>query len=455
MATFKICVFDHQKREDGKYPVSIRVYWNKRSSYIHTSIYVSGNQISKKSFFNSKGEKKITVTLKDPFVIKEMNSRITLYEDIKVKKLGLNIEQYTSKELAAYLVRESLPGTDSTIDFIKFARLHCSRLVAKGKKSTAARMTQTINMIIDFRDGRENISIAEINVKFLNAFNEYLRSERSMSRKNQLGKIVTIKRKGLSDVSVSDYMTDIRTLFNAAIEEHNDEDRDEIRIKHYPFRKFKLKKGPEPDKRALKTEQIVSIRDISDQILIQKRAILARDVFMLSFYLAGMNTADIYDVKKSTYKNGRLTYCRQKTRDRRQDKALISIIVPAEALPYFEKYRDRNGSRVFCFANMYSTYRTFNSNVNKGLKHVADMCEIEEELTTYFARFSIATIARNNCGVSKDDIDLLLGHVEPKQKMVDKYVKKDWSLVDNALRKVIDHLNMVPLPVSNQTADTP
>lgn len=59
------------------------------------------------------------------------------------------------------------------------------------------------------------------------------------------GKVVETKREGLSDVSVHDYMTAIRILFNAAMDEHNDEDRDEIRIKHYPFRKFKLQKVPE------------------------------------------------------------------------------------------------------------------------------------------------------------------------------------------------------------------
>lgn len=448
MATFKICIFEHQKRDDGKYPVSIRVYHRRKTekkgkyAYINTSIYVSEKQILRKASFNKDHEKEITLSIKDVFVVNDCNSRILKYENLVSQKLGYNIELYSTKELAGYLIREGAPGSDSSIDFIEFSRKHFDQLVKKGKKSTAIRHRQAINAMIDFCNGREKIYITEINVKFLNQFETYLRGARTLKRKNQFGNVVTTKKKGLSDIGIFDYMTDIRTLFNAAINEYNDEGRDEIKIKHYPFRKYKLKKGPEPNKKVLTIEQIRSIRDLPDDQLILQRSIMARDVFLLSFYLAGTNTADLYDVKKSAYKNGRLTYQRQKTRDRRQDKALISVKINPEVNYLFEKYKDKKGLRVFNFANMYSTYHIFNANMNKGLKKVAKACEIEEKLTTYFARFSFATIARNDCGVSRDDIGMSLNHVDRALKITDGYLKKDWAIIDNAIRKVIDHLNI-------------
>ena len=108
MATFKTCVFEHQKREDGKYPISIRVYWRKQLAYIHTAIYVTDNQVVKKSYYNSIGKKKVSFTIKDSFVINEMNSRIVIYENIKLK-LGINIDRYSAKDLAEYIVRKSAP----------------------------------------------------------------------------------------------------------------------------------------------------------------------------------------------------------------------------------------------------------------------------------------------------------------------------------------------------------
>ena len=308
-------------------------------------------------------------------------------------------------------------------------------------------------MLIDFCNGRENVSITEINSKFLTGFENYLRSKRTIKRKNQFNKEVIIERPGLSDISVIDYLTDIRTVFNAAIEEYNDEDRDEVKIKHYPFRKFKLKRAPESTKRALTVDQVRAVIRVPETALKLKRAIMARDVFLLSFYLAGINLADLYSMENSCYTEGRISYYRQKTRDRRRDKAFISIKLMPEVLPLFEKYRDKAGIKVFSFYKMYSSSHIFDSNINKGLKVVAKSCGIEK-LTCYHARFSYATIARNDCDISKDDISQALNHVDKGLKTTEIYLKKDWSKIDNAIRKVIDHLNISPLPVNNQDADT-
>lgn len=427
MATFKICVFEHQKRTDGKYPVSIRVCWKRKYGYIKSEYYVTAKQIDKKTF-----------TVKDTFIVNDLNRRILKYEDIKVKKLGHNIEMYTAKELADYFKQEGKPGTDSTIDFIKFSREHIEKLKLQGRKSTADLMQRTINMVVDFCNGREKIGITEITSKFLTQFEAYLKTERTMKRKDQFGKLVTTKKKGLADVSIIDYMTDIRTLFNAAVDEFNDEDRDDIRILHYPFRKYKLKKVPESEKRNLTAEQLIAIRDVADEKLRYDRATFSRDVFMLSFCLVGMNFADMYSI--DTYKDGRLSYERQKTRGRRQDKAFISIKVEPEVLPIIEKYRDPSGVRIFDFYKRYSTSHIFSSNVNKGLKQVATVCEIKEALSTYWARHTWATLARNKCDVSKDDVDLALNHIDLGRKMADVYIEKDFSRIDNANRAVLDFL---------------
>jgi hypothetical protein len=110
-------------------------------------------------------------------------------------------------------------------------------------------------------------------------------------------------------------------------------------------------------------------------------------------------------------------------------------------LPFFEKYRDPKGERVFRFYKMYSNSQVFNANLNKGLKRVAKICKIEEALSTYYSRFSFASIARNECNVSRDDISLSLNHVDKSLKVTDGYLLKDWSKVDGALRKVTEYLN--------------
>lgn len=432
MATFKICIFKHQKRQDNKYPVSIRICWKRQYAYLKTEYYVSDKQINKKTF-----------DLKDTYLLNELNSRILKFENIKIQKLGQNIDLYSARDLAKYFEQESRTGTDSTIDFIKFSRSHVAKLKASGRTPTANTLNRTINALIDYANGRENIPITEITSKFLAGFETFLRGDRTLTRKNQFGNTVVTHKKGVSDVTLLDYMTDVRTLFNAAKDEFNDEDKNEIRIAHYPFAKYKLKRAPASKNRNLSIEQIRAIRDISDQLLLLPRSIFSRDMFMLSFYLGGTNFADLYDAKISSYTNGRFSYERRKTKRRRQDNAFISFKVEPEAIPLFEKYKDPSKQYVFDFYKRYSNSHIFCDNVNKGLKKVAGACGIEEPLSSYYARHSMATIARNDCDISKDDINLLLNHVDQDMKVTDIYLADDWSRIDKAIRKVLDLLSGV------------
>ena len=60
-----------------------------------------------------------------------------------------------------------------------------------------------------------------------------------------------------------------------------------------------------------------------------------------------------------------------------------------------------------------------------------------EELTTYWARHSWATIARK-IGVSKDTIAQALGH--GGNTVTDIYIDDDMEAVDEANRKVLDYV---------------
>jgi len=69
-------------------------------------------------------------------------------------------------------------------------------------------------------------------------------------------------------------------------------------------------------------------------------------------------------------------------------------------------------------------------------KFIAEALNISESISTYYARHSWATIARNDCNVSKSDIAECLNH--STNTITDIYIKKDWKTIDNANKKVID-----------------
>ena len=59
------------------------------------------------------------------------------------------------------------------------------------------------------------------------------------------------------------------------------------------------------------------------------------------------------------------------------------------------------------------------------------------ELTLYWARHTFATIARNSCRMSKDDVALALNHVDSEHSTTDIYIEKDWNIVDEVQTKVV------------------
>lgn len=431
MAAFTISIQEHQKRVDGKYPVSIRLTFKRKVVYLKTEYYVSDKQLDK------------DLNLTDNFLTKQLILKIEEYEKIIVRKLGNKIENFTIHELKDYLKKWSENGDHTTIDFVLFSMKHIERIKDK-QESRARRLRTTLSSFIDFF-GRDKISITEITSKILKEYENYLLKPRTLKRINQLGKEVTTQKPPLSMVGIRDYMADIRTLFNAAKEEFNDDENDEILITHYPFTKYKLPKPKAAAKKSLKVEMIRTILNAPDITIFGthgiNRANLARDVFALSFYLVGINTVDLFNI--DSYKDGRLTYNRSKTKERIQDEALISLKVEPEVIPIINKYLDKTKKRVFCFYQMYSTFQIFNANINSGLKQLANACGITDTLSTYYARHSWATIARNDCRISKDDVHLALNHVDGNMKVTDIYITKDWSLIDEANRKVIDYVKSV------------
>jgi integrase len=246
-----------------------------------------------------------------------------------------------------------------------------------------------------------------------------------------LGKIVVTESNGVTDAGLYNYMRDLRTLFNAAREKYNDEDLGIIRVSHYPFNKYKVGSPPDTKKRNISIKLIIRI--IECKVPKNSRAELAKDLFLLSFFLCGINAVDLYHITKANVKKGRLEYNRSKTKGRRKDNAFISIKIINEAVPildnYIEKLRDR-----------YSSSKGFDGALSKGMKKLREITGIPE-ITYYWARHSFANCARNDCRFSKDDIALALNHVDNGHKTTDIYIAKDWKIVDEVQISVVKLLN--------------
>jgi integrase len=150
---------------------------------------------------------------------------------------------------------------------------------------------------------------------------------------------------------------------------------------------------------------------------------------MLSFYLCGMNAVDIYHTKTQNIHNGRIDYNRAKTKGRRKDRAFISIRIVEEAQPLIDKYLDILPSK-------YTSHEGLDSALSKGMKDLRKLTGIPD-ITFYWARHSFASLARNSCRMSKDDVAVALNHVDEGHRTTDIYIAKDWKILDEVQEKVV------------------
>lgn len=418
MATVSAKVFEHHRKADGTYNVKICVHHKNLRRYLDTNHYVVKKQLTK------------DYKIKDPFIADKVEQQLRDYRKM-ISELDEHLDYFTPESL-----RDYLRDKDEDIDFIKFCTQHIEAVKKEGRKGTAKNQGVIRNSLIDYFK-RTSVSIKEINSNMLMAYERFLRTERTMTRYNQDGKPVVKTEKGLSDSGLHNHMRDLRTLFNAARELYNNEDLGIYRIKHYPFRKYKVGSPPLTKKRNNTLEQVLTIRDCVTKP--GSRVELAKELYMLSFYLCGMNAVDLYQITEREIRNGRIDYNRSKTEGKRKDNAFISIKIVDEAKPLLEKYLGKLSLR-------YASSDCLNWALCKGMEQLRKLTGIPD-LTLYWARHTFANTARNDCRMSKDDVALALNHVDEGNRTTDIYIAKDWKIVDDVQRKVIAQLKKVEVKV--------
>ena len=410
MATFKAEVYAHQKRSDGTYNIKIRITQNQRKKYLGTVWYVTKEDLTR------------SMKLKNQRYIDLTNDLIKKYRE-RCERVGEKIKSMNVEEVVKLITSDS--DEKFELNIVEYAWKEYQRMIDNGHIGNALTYKTAINSLVKFV-GRDNVMVSEITVRFLNDWIDWLKKQPKVTR----------------GYLMRNYLSTLRAIHNKAKREFNDEDAGIIRIPNSPFTHIDFPKIPPSRKRALTIDQIRSIANLEYTMIMQpgiNRFNFARDVFLLSFCLIGMNAVDLYECRD--YKDGRITYQRTKTKERRIDKAEISIKIEDEILPLINKYRDKTGERVFNFYKHYGSVNTFCYALNKGLKKIGAAIGVDD-LEFYAARHSWATIALNDAGVDKYTVHTSLNHVDDSMRVTDIYIRKSFDIVDKANRNVLDLMKL-------------
>ncbi len=206
-----------------------------------------------------------------------------------------------------------------------------------------------------------------------------------------------------------------------------------------PFRKIEIPKADVPEKMALSIDVLRAFFNGKNPETKLKASLpeLSKDIAEMVFCLAGMNTADIFELRKSNLKEGMLCYQRQKTKKFRRDGAYLEIKIPERIIPLFNKYMDDEDSEYLLnFNKRYQDSNCFNINVNHGLKAYCEYNKLPK-MCIYNFRHSWATIAQNYCGASIEEVGFALNH-SSAHKITEGYIQKDYSPITRLNTKVLD-----------------
>lgn len=416
MATLAWVVFKHHKKADGTYNPKIKVYHNGTTVYLSTQIYTSLVRFKKGESIGTITDGNITDALNSR--IREIRKVLNMYDDVID-----NCED--AKAVAAFIDKKM--NADKNLDFIAFAQSYVDGLKENGSKYIAKCLVNNLRLFVN----ADSIPVKKITSSFLLRFESWMKSERMI----KIGDTER-KRKPLANSSVQTYMEKVQTIYNRMLLQYNDYEIGDIVIPGDPFKVYKTSQDVTYKQKATEVDIIKKIAGFKPNSKRHLSQIIARDMFMLSFCLAGINLIDILTC--DTFIDGRVEYYRTKTKGKKKERAFMSVRVYPEILDVFEKYRDTTGKRVFNLYTLFSDIRTLRGSVSYGMKSLCKELGIEP-ITFYAARHSFATIARNKCDVDMADVALSLTHASGFN-MTDKYVRPDFTKVDRAVRKVLDYV---------------
>ena len=387
MATAKI-VLRKKKNTDGTFPLALRITKDRKSSYVYLGYrcqekdWDATAQRVRKSHPNAQRL--------NTFLMQTLADAGNVMLDFDMQR----------KQSSAKTLKKKIKPTGESMFFAR-AALYLDRMKEAGNYNCWSPETSRVRLFKEFVLGTEaiedelpkrkglrkhppcagvlpgtDVPFQHIDVALLTQFKIYLKAQRK-----------------ISDRTIANYLITIQTIFSHAIKEGV------LDEKCFPFGKDKIRiKLPKSQKVGLTKDDVERLETIT---LIDPLHAAARDLWLTSFYFAGMRAGDVLQMKWSDIREGRLYYTMGK------NNKPVSLKVPDKAKEILERYKaDQTGAEddVFPFLkDLPDTLDTFTrkQRISKKKKkcdrllreHIAPAAKITGKLSLHIARHTFATLA--------------------------------------------------------------
>ena len=219
------------------------------------------------------------------------------------------------------------------------------------------------------------------------------------------------------------------THFKAAVNDLID--RELIRYDMHPFRGIKIPQAA-PKYTDISRADVQRIRNLKPDC---KRLELGRNIWLLSFYLCGLNLVDLTRLGEEL-RGQVLRFERQKTSGHTRTSCPVSFTIPDQARPLI-KWAESAG----IFRERTPTeYKSLQRYVNRCIGLVAETVGIKGSFSYYSARHTFAQMGLM-AGVHLELIEHLLGHSVKSSRPIFSYLHIMHEQADKAVQEIIDYIN--------------
>ena len=378
MKTFLALLQDtRRKKKDGSYPIIFRLTHHRKSTSlatgfsVHPAYWDDRKSEIKPSWPGSRNVSRINNLLikEKARLVDELNK---LYDRGELVYMSIN------------QVKHRISRKKNFDSFFAFGAEKVNELNASQRYGTAKSYAGLLGILKVFTKGKD-VRFNEINYDFLMKFEQF-----------------HLSKEGNSLNGVASYMRVLKAIYNKGIKEGY------IERDAYPFYHYKIRMTPTA-KRALDAAGLKKIMEL--KVNPDRKVFHYRNYFLISYMLYGMSFVDMCFLRLENIIEGRIQVQRKKTSKQYNIKITDALW---ELLEFYIEGKSKEDFilPVIMRATLEDQYKDIDwerHRYNKGLKEIAELCGIENRLTTYVSRHSFATQAMLQ-NIPLQAISSMLGH---------------------------------------------
>lgn len=394
MARLSLTIIENTPRRDGTFSIKVRITNGASVAYVTTKYAVE-----KRQWKGGQVVRHPQAAMINAYLFQLFNAYQAKLDELNPPSSA------TATQIRDWLKQSTNPAGS----FACLTEQYIERLKENGQDSYAQNMGYTLKAVTDCFGA--HVRLNEFSYISLEIFERFMR------------------QRGQSDTTINIRMSHLKALLNYAVK------AGVVEYKIFPFLNYKM---PAKNVRdiCVSKQELATLRNAEFEGVSAKRLTVARDLFMLSFYCAGINLTDLMD---ATFDNNVLTFVRKKTAEKKKGaNKEVSITIQPEAREIIDKYVGKNGKLDMGYN--YTDYGQFRSFVTKSLNRLGEELGFEKKLMFYSARKTFVQFG-SDLGIPLYVLEYAIGQTikDKNSRPIHSYFKVMRAQADMAIRTIIGY----------------